>query len=118
MIAARAGAWHPDDEATDLFAQAVRQMYSTDQTYHQTKGHRDWIKWMKYQPNADVNDVFNVYGYCVAQTLVKILEQCGDDLTRQNVLHQAAKDVQLLVLLPGLKLSTSATNFFPCTSCN
>lgn len=88
----------------------------TDPTYHQTKGYRDWIEWMKeYQPNADVNDVFNVYGYSVAQTLVKILEQCGDDLTRQNVMHQAAnlKDVQLPMLLPGLKLNTSATNFFP-----
>ena len=56
-----------------------------------------------------------VYGYAVAQTMVKVLEMCGDDLTRANVMKQAAslKDFALDTLLPGNKINTSATDFAP-----
>jgi branched-chain amino acid transport system substrate-binding protein len=51
----------------------------------------------------------------VAQTLVKVLEMCGDDLTRANIMKQAAslKDFEPDTLLPGIKISTSATDFAP-----
>jgi branched-chain amino acid transport system substrate-binding protein len=56
-----------------------------------------------------------VYGYGVAQTLVKVLQMCGDDLTRANVMKQAAslKDFEPDTLLPGIKVNTSATDFAP-----
>ncbi len=56
-----------------------------------------------------------VYGYGAAQTLVKVLQMCGDDLTRANVMKQAAslKDFAPDTLLPGIKINTSATDFAP-----
>jgi branched-chain amino acid transport system substrate-binding protein len=56
-----------------------------------------------------------VYGYGAAQTLVKVLQMCGDDLTRANVMKQAAslKDFEPDTLLPGVKINTSATDFAP-----
>ena len=59
-----------------------------------------------------------MYGYTVAQTLVQVLKQCGDDLTRENVMKQAAsmKDLELGGLLPGIKINTSATDFAPISS--
>ena len=54
-------------------------------------------------------------GYGVAQTLVQVLKQCGDDLTRENIMKQAAnlKDFRTEVLLPGIKINTSPTDFAP-----
>ena len=54
-------------------------------------------------------------GYGVAQTLVQVLKQCGDNLTRENVMKQAAnlKDFRTEVLLPGIKINTSPTDFAP-----
>jgi branched-chain amino acid transport system substrate-binding protein len=56
-----------------------------------------------------------VYGYGAAQTMVKVLQMCGDNLTRENVMKQAAslKDFTPDILLPGIKINTSATNFAP-----
>jgi branched-chain amino acid transport system substrate-binding protein len=56
-----------------------------------------------------------IYGYSVSQTLVHVLKQCGDNLTRENVMKQAAsiKDLELGGLLPGVKVNTSATDFAP-----
>lgn len=56
-----------------------------------------------------------IFGYTVAQTMVYVLKQCGDDLTRENVMKQAAsiKGLELGGLLPGIKVSTSATDFAP-----
>ena len=58
---------------------------------------------------------FSTYGYAVAQTLVQILKQCGDELTRENVMKQAAnlKDVNIGLLLPGIKINTGPTDFAP-----
>jgi branched-chain amino acid transport system substrate-binding protein len=69
----------------------------------------------KYFPEGNKIDGSVVYGYGVAQTLVKVLEMCGDDLTRANVMKQAAslKDFAPDTLLPGVKINTSATDFAP-----
>lgn len=60
-------------------------------------------------------DAFNVLGYSGAQLLVEVLRRCGDDLTRENVMKQAAslKDVDLTMLLPGIKINTSPTDYQP-----
>ena len=73
------------------------------------------LSWKKYYPDGDRSDGFTVYGYLVAQTLVQVLKQCGDDLTRENVMRQAAnlKDLNLNMLLPGVSINTSPTDFYP-----
>ena len=69
----------------------------------------------KYYPEGNKLDSSVVYGYGVAQTMVKVLEMCGDNLTRENVMKQAAslKDFAPDTLLPGVKINTSATDFAP-----
>ncbi|WP_233022877.1 ABC transporter substrate-binding protein [Rhodopseudomonas boonkerdii] len=69
----------------------------------------------KYMPGANVADSNLPYGYAAAQTMVQVLKQCGDDLTRENVMKQAAslKDFAPDTLLPGIKINTSATDFAP-----
>ena len=69
----------------------------------------------KYYPEGDQTNNNNVYGYAVAQTMVQVLKQCGDDLTRENVMKQAAtlKNFTSDVLLPGIKINTSPDDFFP-----
>ena len=79
-------------------------------------GMKKWIAFLdKYMPGADKTDSALVYGYGAAQTLAKVLEMCGDDLTRANVMKQAAslKDFTPDTLLPGVKINTSATDFAP-----
>jgi len=69
----------------------------------------------KHYPDADRTNSQVIYGYGAAQTLTKILEMCGDDLTRANIMKQAAnlKDFTPDTLLPGVKINTSATDFAP-----
>jgi branched-chain amino acid transport system substrate-binding protein len=69
----------------------------------------------KYYPEANRSDSGVIYGYTVAQTLAQVLKNCGDDLTRANVMKQAAslKNLELGGLLPGVKINTSATDFAP-----
>ena len=69
----------------------------------------------KYYPEGNRLDGSVVYGYGAAQTMVKVLEMCGDNLTRENVMKQAAslKDFAPDTLLPGIKINTSATDFAP-----
>jgi branched-chain amino acid transport system substrate-binding protein len=69
----------------------------------------------KYYPEANKLDGSVVFGYGVAQTMAKVIEMCGDNLTRENVMKQAAslKDFAPDTLLPGVKISTSATDFAP-----
>jgi branched-chain amino acid transport system substrate-binding protein len=77
---------------------------------------KEWLTWMKtYYADGDVAELYNVYGYSAAQALVQVLKQCGDDLTRENVMRQAAnlKDLQLPMFLPGIKLNTSPTDYLP-----
>ena len=77
---------------------------------------KQWRAWMeKYYPDGNIGDGFNTYGYAVAQTMVHVLKQCGDDLTRENVMRQAAnlKNLEISVLLPGITINTSPTDFYP-----
>src|SRR6266576_6537287 len=69
----------------------------------------------KHFPEGNRADNFVVTGYNNAQTLVQVLKQCGDELTRENVMKQAAnlKDFSSEVLLPGIKINTGAKDFFP-----
>jgi branched-chain amino acid transport system substrate-binding protein len=88
----------------------------TDPQWQGGKAYQDWLDWMKkYNPSADIGNTFNAYGYTVAQNLVYVLQQCGDDLTRESVMKQAAsiKGLELPMLLPGIKISTSATDYAP-----
>ena len=68
-------------------------------------------------PEANKLDGSVIVGYGVTQTLLQVLKQCGDNLTRENVMKQAAnlKDFRTEVLLPGIKINTSPTNFAPIT---
>jgi len=88
----------------------------TDKQWQNDPGYRDWLAWMKqYYPEGDTTDFYNVYGYGLAQTLVHVLKQSGDDLTRENVMRQAAslKNLSLPMLLPGARVNTTATDYYP-----
>jgi branched-chain amino acid transport system substrate-binding protein len=93
--------------------------YLKDQTDPQWKddaGFKAFIAFMdKYYPEGDKSSSFTGYGYSVAQTLMQVLKQCGDNLTRENVMKQAAnlKDLKLDMLLPGITINTSPTDFYP-----
>jgi branched-chain amino acid transport system substrate-binding protein len=88
----------------------------TDPQWKNDKGFKDWLAFMqKYYPDGNTADLFNIYGYTVTQGLVHVLKQCGNDLSRANVMRQAAniKDLSLPMLLPGIKVNTSPTDFYP-----
>ncbi|HEX9322525.1 MAG TPA: ABC transporter substrate-binding protein [Xanthobacteraceae bacterium] len=88
----------------------------TDPTWKDDPGFKEWVAFMeKYYPDGDRTNGFTVYGQLVAQTLVQVLKQCGDDLTRENVMKQAANlsGFQLDMLLPGIAVDTSPGDFAP-----
>jgi branched-chain amino acid transport system substrate-binding protein len=87
----------------------------TESTWSGTKELNDWLEWMKkYYPGGDLKDANNVFAYTVSQCLVETLRKCGDDLTRPNVMKQAASlDLNLPMLLPGVNIKTGADDFFP-----
>jgi len=87
-----------------------------DPQWNDDPGMKKWSAFLdKYMPGANRTDGNLVFGYGVAQTLVETLKKCGDDLTRANVMKQAAslKDFVPDTLLPGVKINTSATDFAP-----
>ena len=89
---------------------------ATDPRWKDDAGYKQWLVFMdKYFPEGDKTSSFTVYGYTVGQTLVQVLKQCGDNLTRENVMKQAAslKDLKLPMLLPGIAINTSPTDFYP-----
>jgi branched-chain amino acid transport system substrate-binding protein len=100
----------------------ISAAYVKDPTDKQWAGADDmkaWLAWMaKYNPGANVADSLNVLGYAMAYTMHKTLEQCGDDLTRANVMTQAAnlKKLAVPMLLPGITVDTSPTDFYPIQS--
>jgi ABC-type branched-subunit amino acid transport system substrate-binding protein len=87
----------------------------TDPQFQKGKEWDDWLAWMKkYHASADLKDVNNVYGYTVAQGLVQVLKQAGDNLTRENIMKQAASlDMSLPMLLPGVNVKTGPDDFYP-----
>jgi branched-chain amino acid transport system substrate-binding protein len=96
--------------------------YIKDPTDPQWAKSPDMIAWNqfmdKYLPQGDKKSAFHAYGYAVTASLVEVLKKCGDDLTRENVMKQAAslKNAEVPLLLPGIKLNTSATDFYPIQS--
>ena len=89
---------------------------ATDSTWAKDKAIAQWREFMKkYYPDGNQADVFNVYGYSVAMTIAQVLRQCGDNLTRENVMRQAAsmKGWRPETLLPGITITTSADDFAP-----
>ena len=87
----------------------------TDPQFQKGKEWDDWLAWMKkYNTAGDLKDVNAVYGYTVAQGLVQVLKQAGDNLTRENIMKQAASlDMQLPMLLPGVNVKTGPDDFYP-----
>jgi len=88
----------------------------TDPQWQDTPEYKEWLAWMKkYNTSGNVADGNNVSGYSFAQTLVAVLKASGDNLTRENVMKQAASihNMTLPMLLPGIVVSTSADDFAP-----
>src|SRR5690349_8605154 len=88
----------------------------TDPAWKGDPGMKQWLAWMdKYYPEGDRADYNNLVGYAFAQTLVQVLKQCGDELTRENVMRQAAnlKNLDLELLLPGIEVNTGPTDYRP-----
>jgi ABC-type branched-subunit amino acid transport system substrate-binding protein len=88
----------------------------TDPRWKDDDGFKWWVSFMdKYYPEGDKTDAGNVYGPSNAATVAQVLKQCGDELTRENVMKQAANlhDFMVPMLLPGIKINTSPTDFAP-----
>ena len=88
----------------------------TDPTWKDDLAYKKWSAFMdKYYPDGDKTSTFTVYGYLVAQTLVAVLKQSGDNLTRENVMKQAAslKNLELDMLLPDSRINTGPNDFAP-----
>ncbi|RTL71876.1 MAG: branched-chain amino acid ABC transporter substrate-binding protein [Hyphomicrobiales bacterium] len=97
-------------------------LYRKDASDPQWANSPDIVAWKafmaKYMPGADIRDDGHNYGFSVANTLVEVLKRCGDNLTRENVMKQAAslQGFEAPMLLPGIKINTSPTDFYPIQS--
>jgi len=88
----------------------------TDPQWQDTPEYKDWLAWMKkYNTSGSLTDSNNVTGYSVTQTMVAVLKACGDNLTRDNIMKQAASihQLKLPMLLPGITVSTGPDDFAP-----
>ncbi len=88
----------------------------TDPVWKDDAEVKEWLAFMdKWNPEGDKTNSNNVYAYAVSQTLVEVLKRCGDNLTRENVMKQAAslKDYSPKLLLPGIKINTGPDDFYP-----
>jgi len=106
-----AGLEHCRGIVTDLYLKD-----STDPKWQDDPGFKGWSSFMdKYLPGADKSDGGYIAGSQLAATLVQVLKQCGDELTRENVMKQAASlhDFTVPMLLPGITINTSPTDFAP-----
>jgi branched-chain amino acid transport system substrate-binding protein len=89
---------------------------ATDPRWRDDAGFKSWVSFMdKYQPGADKTDNNNVIGAELAATMVQVLKQCGDNLTRENVMREVANlhGFTMPMLLPGITINTSPTDFAP-----
>jgi branched-chain amino acid transport system substrate-binding protein len=89
---------------------------SNDPQWKDDAGMKEWLAFMdKYFPEGDKTSSFTVYGYTVSQTLTQVLKQCGDNLTRANVMKEAASlhELKLGTLLPGVTINTGPDDFYP-----
>jgi ABC-type branched-subunit amino acid transport system substrate-binding protein len=103
-------------EASKGLITALYMKEVTDPQWKNDKGFLDWVVFMKkYYPEGNLEDQSNAYGYNVAILMTQVLKQCGNDLSRENIMRQAAnlKDFELPLLLPGMKINTSPTDHAP-----
>src|SRR5437870_12520190 len=103
-------------EASRDLITALYMKEVTDPQWRNDKGYTDWVAFMKkYYPEGALDDQSNAYGYIVANLLVHVLKQCGNDLSRENIMHQATniKNLELPLLLPGIKVNTGPADFAP-----
>ena len=103
-------------EASKGLITALYMKEVTDPKWRNDKGYLEWVTWMKkYYPEGALDDQANGYGYNVAILMTHVLKQCGNDLSRENIMRQAAniKDLELPLLIPGIKINTSPTDFAP-----
>jgi ABC-type branched-subunit amino acid transport system substrate-binding protein len=97
----------------------LTMQYYKDPNDPQWKDDPSMLEWRgfmgRYYRDGDPKDASNLYAYITAQLMVQILKQCGNDLTRENVMRQAAnlKNIKLPLLLPGMTINTSPTDYFP-----
>jgi branched-chain amino acid transport system substrate-binding protein len=88
----------------------------TDPRWENDAGINEWRAFMaRYYPEGDLKDLGNVVGFGLTHTMLIVLENCGEDLSRENMMKQATslRDLENPVLLPGIKINTSATNYRP-----
>jgi branched-chain amino acid transport system substrate-binding protein len=88
----------------------------TDPHWGNDADFKEWQAWMrKYLPDANPADSGNVYAYAVSATMQHVLTACGDELTRANLMKQAASmhNLEVPMLLPGIRINTSPTDFYP-----
>jgi len=103
------------DKSTGL----LTMQYYKDPNDPQWKDDPAMLEWRgfmgRYYRDGDPKDASNLYAYITAQLMVQILKQCGNDLTRENVMRQAAslKNIKMPLLLPGMSVNTSPTDFYP-----
>jgi branched-chain amino acid transport system substrate-binding protein len=87
----------------------------TDAQWHNTPEYKEWLSFMqKNMPGGDLKDLNHVFGYTMAQGVVQVLKQAGNELTRANIMKQAANiDMNLPMLLPGVNVKTGPDDFYP-----
>jgi ABC-type branched-subunit amino acid transport system substrate-binding protein len=103
------------DASRDLIT-ALYMKEVTDPQWRNDKGFLDWVAFMKkYYPDGALDDQANGFAYNVAILMTQVLKQCGNDLSRENIMRQAAnvKDLELPLLLPGIKVNTGPNDFAP-----
>jgi branched-chain amino acid transport system substrate-binding protein len=103
-------------EASKGLITALYMKEITDPQWRNDKGYMDWVAWMKkYYPDGALDDQSNAFGYTAAQAMTQVLKQCGNDFSRENIMKQAQslKNVEFPLLLPGIKVNTSPTDFAP-----
>ena len=103
-------------EASRGLITALYMKEITDPQWKNDKGYQDWVAFMKkYYPEGALDDQGNAFGYTAAQAMTLVLKQCGNDLSRENILRQAEnlKNVEFPLLLPGIKVNTSPTDHAP-----
>jgi branched-chain amino acid transport system substrate-binding protein len=106
------------ENAKGLLSSAF-QKDATDPQLADDPGHKSWVAFMeKYFPEGNREDNINVTAWIAGKALVQVLQQCGDNLTRDNVMKQAAslRDFEVDMLIPGIRINTSPTDYFPIES--
>jgi branched-chain amino acid transport system substrate-binding protein len=103
-------------EASRGLITALYMKEITDPQWFKDKAYTDWVAFMKkYYPEGALDDQSNAFGYTVAQIMTQVLKQCGNDLSRENIMKQAEnlKNVELPLLLPGIKVNTGPDDHAP-----